>query len=252
MFNQQVDPIVQNAIAALNDFKPVSIDGHDRNKLIELYWQYNQRFKTFKTFSKQNGSVLDIGSGSGGLVFWKDYLHPHRMDLKMTALDLQKGEFFDRYEKYVILNLDQKGLPFDNESFDYIMLSHLIEHVSDWKALLQECNRVLKREGTIYIETPSKHTLNLPSKKHFVEKGFPCTTINFFDDDTHVEPVDLQQVSTFGNELGFITLEGGYCKSIYLENILLSYGHKHNDQEVCQYGLWSKLLFSTYIVLQKI
>jgi SAM-dependent methyltransferase len=195
--------------------------------------------------------VLDIGSGSGGLFFWKEYMLPNRKDLKMTAVDLQKGEHFDRYEKYVILNLDDKTLPFDNESFDFIMLSHLIEHVKDWKLLLDECKRVLKSSGTVYIETPSLHTRDLPESKYYKDMGFPCQTINFFDDGTHVEPVDLDKAGAYINSIDCVVLEKGYCRSIYLEDQLLSYGYQNKDMEVSQYGLWSKLLFSSYIVLQK-
>jgi SAM-dependent methyltransferase len=251
MFNQQIEETINNAKAFLDSFRPLPTQKFKRDQLIELYWQYHQRFKSLKSYTAINGNVLDIGSGSGGLQFWKDYLNPQRTEIKMTAVDLQKGEFFDRYDKYVILNLDEKQLPFEKESFDFIMLSHLIEHVQDWRSLLTQCYKILKKEGVIYIETPSKHTLSLPSKKYYVEKGFPCTTINFFDDSTHVEPTDLGKVSSFGQELGFMSVEGGYCKNVYLENLLLSYGYEHNDIEVCQYGIWSKLLFSSYIVLQK-
>jgi SAM-dependent methyltransferase len=251
MFNQQIEEAIKSAKAFLDSFHPVSTKNFKRNQLIELYWQYHQRFKLLKTYAAINGNVLDIGSGSGGLQFWKGYLLPHRKDTKMTAVDLHKGEFFDRYEHYVLQNLDEKPLPFAKDSFDSIMLSHLIEHVQDWKTLLAQCIKILKKEGVIYIETPSKHTLTLPSKKYYVEKGFPCTTINFFDDNTHVEPTDLDEVSRYGKELGFMVVEGGYCKNVYLENMLLSYGYEHNDIEVCQYGIWSKLLFSSYIVMQK-
>ena len=253
MFSQQVDSAVKKSIEYLESFKPVSTSQFDkRDSLIELYWQYHQRFKSIKTLPISNGSVLDIGSGSGGLFFWKDYMLPNRNDLKMTAVDLQKGEHFDRYEKYVILNLDDKTLPFDNESFDFLMLSHLIEHVNDWKGLLDQCKRILRKSGTMYIETPSLHTRNLPKNQFFRDMGFPCETINFFDDNTHVEPVDLDEVGVYFNSIDCAVLEKGYCKNIYLEDQLLSFGHKHNDTEVAQYGLWSKLLFSSYIVIQKI
>jgi ubiquinone/menaquinone biosynthesis C-methylase UbiE len=253
MFSQQIDSAVKTSVDDLESFKSVSTSTFkNRDSLIQLYWQYNQRFKMFKTFSKPEGSILDIGAGSGGLVFWKDYLLPHRKDLKMTGIDLQKGQFFDRYDRYEILNLDQKDLPFENNSFDFIQLSHLIEHIKDWKALLDQCNSILKKGGAMYIETPSLHTVNLPKKEHYVEKGFLCTTINFFDDNTHVLPVDLDEVGVYGDKIGLMTLEKGYCKSIYLEDILLSYGRDHKDAEVSQYGLWSKLFFSSYIVLQKI
>ena len=250
MFSQKIDLLVKNSLSYFEPFTPVKVNT-ERDDLIKLYWQYHQRFKAIKTFPVQNGSVLDVGSGSGGLFFWKEYMLPNRKDMTMTAVDLQKGEHFNRYEKYVILNLDDKTLPFEDNSFDFIMLSHLIEHVNDWKSLLDQCSRILKKSGVMYIETPSLHTRNLPSSSVYKEKGLPCQTINFFDDKTHVEPVNLDEVGTYANSVDCMVLEKGYCRSIYLEDQLLSFGHKHNDQEVAQYGLWSKLLFSSYIVIQK-
>lgn len=64
------------------------------------------------------------------------------------------------WEKYIddILVLDvRKGLPFRDESVEYIFSSHLIEHLSKQGAieLLQECKRVLKSEGVVRISTPN-------------------------------------------------------------------------------------------------
>jgi len=75
--------------------------------------------------------------------------------------------------------------------------------------------------------------------------------INFKDDLTHVETVDLDEVGNFALEHNILTLEKGYCKSPFLEDLLLSFGLLNKDAETCQYGLWSKLFFSSYIILYK-
>jgi ubiquinone/menaquinone biosynthesis C-methylase UbiE len=251
MFHQNLGPIVQRAMLELNNFKPSILEKYDREVLIRLYWQYHPRFKSFKILSTKNANMLDIGSGNGGLFYWKEYLLPARADMKMTALDLQKGEHFGKYERYLVFNLDSGDIPLPDNSFDFIFLSHLIEHVSNWKSLVENCARLLKSNGTIYIETPSKHTIDLPSKEFYIQKGYLCTTINFKDDFTHVETVDLDEVGDFSSEFNLITLEKGICKIPFLENTLLSAGLQQRDAELCQYGLWSKLLFSSYLMLCK-
>jgi SAM-dependent methyltransferase len=253
MFSQKIAPLIESAVKELERFVPTSIVNYNRDTLIERYWQFHPRFKSFKIFPKQGANVLDIGSGSGGLFFWKESLEPKRNDLRMTALDLQKGQYFDKYNDYVLVNLDIAELPFRPESYDYIFLSHLIEHVKDWKLLMRKCNRVLKSGGIMYIETPSKHTVDLPSRDFYKRKGFPCTTINFLDDHTHTATVDIDEVNTFVNdEFDIIAVEKGYCTSPLLENTLLSFGYQSQDLELTQYGLWSKLMFSSYGIFQKL
>lgn len=251
MFSQEIEDFAKNSVPAdssLLNFYPIS---YTRDELISLFWQYHPRFRSFKVFPTQNSTVLDLGSGSGGLYFWKEYLPPFRSDLKMAAVDLYEGPYFKYYEQYSLINLDESALPFPDQSFDFIISSHLIEHVADWKSLLVKCDKVLKPNGIIYIETPSKHTIDLPVKNFYIEKGFPCQITNFFDDGTHTQIVDLDILNEYANSLGFVSLEKGFCKSPFLEDMLLSYGHLHKDEEVSQYGLWSKLLFSSYIILQK-
>ena len=84
MFHQNLGPIVQRAMLELNNFKPSVLEKYDREVLIRLYWQYHPRFKSFKILSTKNANMLDIGSGNGGLFYWKEYLLPSRADMKDT------------------------------------------------------------------------------------------------------------------------------------------------------------------------
>jgi SAM-dependent methyltransferase len=252
MYTNQIDLLIKKILSEVNRFAGEPVLNFSRDELISLYWQYHQRFKFFKTAALANGKILDIGGGTGGIFWWKEFLAPSRGDLKIFALDLYKGQFFDKLDGYHLINLDNEKIPHENESFDFIMMSHLIEHVRDWKQLIRECGRIMKPNGVIYIETPSIHTVSLPSRSFFLEKGYDCSTINFYDDNTHTEIVDLNNVDSFSESIGLLSIEKGFCKNNYLQDELISLGYRTKDPETTTYGLWSKLMFASYIVLQKL
>ena len=90
--------------------------------------------------------VLDVGGGNSSHpranVVVDEFLfdNTHRSG----KLQLLKGQ------RLIVAN--GEGLPFKNEIFDYVICSHVLEHVGNPSALLNEISRVGKRG---YIETPS-------------------------------------------------------------------------------------------------
>lgn len=53
-----------------------------------------------------------------------------------------------------ILDLNDLQWPFDNQSVDYIIMSHVLEHLNDEKTALRECARILKPGGVLEIKMP--------------------------------------------------------------------------------------------------
>ena len=89
-------------------------------------------------------SVLDIGCG---------YTANENATVIADAQDL--SEFY-KERKFIKIN-DEK-LPFQDNEFDYIIASHVIEHVKDFKFFIQELERISKRG---YIELPTRFGDNL-------------------------------------------------------------------------------------------
>jgi len=61
------------------------------------------------------------------------------------------------------------ALPYENESFDYVVCLEIIEHVDDPFALSRECRRELRKNGSLYISTPN--ILNMRSRMKFLLDG---------------------------------------------------------------------------------
>ena len=222
----------------------------NEDTLTKHYWHFHPRFRFFKCVPR-NCKLLDIGAGSGGLSFWKDWSFPQRTDIRMYAIDLVKGEYFDRYEDFQIINLDHEDMKFSNNEFDAVIMSHVIEHLTNPDHVLREIYRVLKPGAKAYFELPTPETISFPRQKEFMEQGINVTTVNFFDDLTHIRTYTMDQLQSLMKDHKFTILESGIIQNNFLEHELFTYGVNMNDQPLTSYGVWSLLRWAQYIIVEK-
>ena len=88
--------------------------------------------------------VLDIGCGYTANKF------------ATTICDVQDLSHFYKDKNFV--KLDGKKLPFEDNHFDFVIASHVLEHVEDYKFFINELERVSSKG---YIELPTKLEDNL-------------------------------------------------------------------------------------------
>ena len=89
-------------------------------------------------------NVLDIGCGYSANKFAN------------TICDVQDLSSF--YKDKNFIKLDDKELPFENNHFDFVITSHVMEHVENLSFFISEIERVSKKG---YIELPTKLEDNL-------------------------------------------------------------------------------------------
>lgn len=88
-------------------------------------------------------------------------------------------------------------LPYDDASFDTVLLVEVIEHLENHRIALSELARVLKPGGVLLLTTPNIMRLN--SRFHFFLSGYHKTKRRFIPFDTPLEqahrfhnyPIDL-------------------------------------------------------------
>ena len=73
-----------------------------------------------------------------------------------TICDVQDLSNF--YKDKNFIKLENKQLPFKDNEFDFVIASHVLEHVEDYKFFINELERVSKKG---YIELPTKFEDNL-------------------------------------------------------------------------------------------
>lgn len=107
---------------------------------------------------KPTDKVLDAGCGEGFYLMLLDELygcHITGLDNDPQILELAK-KWVGKKENIRLLVGDVTDLPFEDESFDKIILSEVLEHVPDDTKALSEVYRVLKPGGVLGITVPNR------------------------------------------------------------------------------------------------
>ena len=92
----------------------------------------------------KNWKILDIGCG---------YTANENASVIADVQDLS-----DFYKERNFIKINEKKLPFKDKEFDFVIASHVIEHVNDFEYFIKELERISNKG---YIELPSRLGDNL-------------------------------------------------------------------------------------------
>ena len=91
-----------------------------------------------------NWKILDIGCG-------------YRANKNASVIaDIQ--DFSDFYKEKKFVKIEGKKLPFEDKEFDFVIASHVIEHIDNFEFFIKELERISSKG---YIELPSRLGDNL-------------------------------------------------------------------------------------------
>ena len=104
--------------------------------------------------NQENWNILDIGCNLAAVEY------------AQTVADIEDfSKFYQKKNKKFIL-VNNKTLPFEDNEFDFVFASHVIEHIDDISFFISELQRISKRG---YIELPSVLEDNLVLSKNSSE-----------------------------------------------------------------------------------
>ena len=112
----------------------------------------HRKLENFKKVNSHLSKVLEIGAGST----------PHYSFIKHTYDEyhiVETSDFVIDYhkdnKKVQLTKYDGKKIPYPDETFDRIIISHCLEHILSPEGFIFEMMRVLKKGGVLSISLPT-------------------------------------------------------------------------------------------------
>jgi ubiquinone/menaquinone biosynthesis C-methylase UbiE len=158
------------------------ISGNVKDAYDEFYQQHDEAWRMMgarykaehivavckgKTFNR----VLEVGAGDGSILkyladvnFAPEY---HAVEISASGVEHIKARAITNLKS--VQEFDGYRLPFDDNSFDLVILSHVLEHVEHERILLREIKRVALHT---VIEVPLDYRAGVDKRiKHFMAYG---------------------------------------------------------------------------------
>ena len=179
-----------------------------------------------KNIKNNPKKILDIATGTADFAI-SSAKHTNAkiigVDISQGMLDV--GEIKIKKKKLSsrisLQNTDCEDLPFKENSFDFILCNHVLEHINDDKKAIKELYRVLNKNGTAILQVP----INQKSSKTF-------------EDSSIVDK--KERIEKFG-QYDHIRLYGlDYFKkleSFGFKVYPLKYSKEFTESEIIKYGL---------------
>jgi len=134
-----------------------------------------QRLDLFTGHLDLDGArVLDVGcqNGAGLVALALAGARPAGIDVDELGIEAARHRTAAYGVEAQVEFASAADLPFENERFDLVMSSCVIEHVPDKTAMVDECVRVLAPGGLLYLSAPARFSVvHLTHDPHYQHRG---------------------------------------------------------------------------------
>jgi ubiquinone/menaquinone biosynthesis C-methylase UbiE len=146
-------------------------------------------------------TILDVGAGSG-------HIASHfAVANDVTAADIQ-NQLMVSSPRLRFALLSGVGLPFDDASFDVVLLNHVLAYMPDQLSALREVKRVLVPAGCCYVALPNRlfpidPHLHLPLVNFLPRRGYAWLTNRLRHANEHLNMPTLAGIRVLFRQAGF-------------------------------------------------
>ena len=182
-----------------------------------------EREVIIKEIYGNNLTILDIGCGSGQLgeaLKKKSNSIVYGVELNNSAY--KKASL--KLDQVLNANIETLNIPFDKNSFDYIVMGDVLEHLINPQKTLLKLKNYLNQKGIIIISVPNirywRVVRNLIFRNDWKYENWGTL------DETHLRFFTKKSILRISDELGFEILKSDYLikkysKSYYINMITL-------------------------------
>ncbi|TCD11514.1 class I SAM-dependent methyltransferase [Pedobacter frigidisoli] len=115
--------------------------------------------------------VLEVGAGDGSILHFLNDWHfapeLYAIEIAESGVDIIKERKLARLKEAKVF--DGYKIPYEDDSFDLVILAHVLEHVEHERMLIRELKRVAKY---IVVEVPKDYRFGVDERmKHFLDYG---------------------------------------------------------------------------------
>lgn len=166
--------------------------------LVDIFLKPQKRKLFHEINNLPFGQLLEIGVGNG------DHLRlykTHKITGIDTSLKMLEAAGKKKAENIKLLHMNGETLLFPDQTFDYVILSHVIAVVDNPEKLLEETYRVLKPGGKGFILnhfTPNNWLRHIDSSFQTVSKLFHFRSVFYINSLHTIKKFTLLEETSFG------------------------------------------------------
>ena len=172
---------------------------------IDPSWRDTQAANIFYLPYVKKGKLLDVGCGNGSSMQIMKSKGWQVVGIDFDEKAIKSTQQLELDVAFSAISLSK--IP--NEEFNAIMMNHVVEHVSDPKKLLEECRRILEKDGLLVALTPNAHSRG---HKHYRDNWRGLETPQHLQIFSTNSLAMLAHCTGFKNVASFSSIQG----SLYL------------------------------------
>ena len=128
-------------------------NSHLYSGLLGMLMNYcHKKLENFKNKKDNYDKILEIGAGSAPHF---NYINSSYNEYHIAETSDYAENFHKNNSKVKIIKYDGKNLPYPNETFDRIIISHCLEHILSPEDFINEMMNKLKKGGVLSISLPT-------------------------------------------------------------------------------------------------